>query len=64
MVSLVLLIKEAVLPNLFEILPKFLTNQNFSGCTCTPCTSSSYTTVVGYQCENSCVVTDISTDAQ
>jgi len=31
-------------PKFIEILPKFLTNQNFWGCTCTPCTPTSYTT--------------------
>jgi len=28
-----------------EILPGFLTNQNFLGCACTPCIPASYTTV-------------------
>jgi len=34
-----------ILHEFLEIYPGFLTNQNFCGCACTPCTPAPYTTV-------------------
>jgi len=34
-----------ILPRFSEILPKILKKQNFWGCSCAPCTPTSYTTV-------------------
>jgi len=36
-----------IVPTFTWILPGFLTNQNFWGCACTPCTPASYTTACG-----------------
>jgi len=34
-----------ILPAVLEIFPGFLANQNFCGCSCTPCVPTPYTTV-------------------